>query len=77
MSEHSHKEILTICSIDGKSRKVRIKINANKLVVCPEWKICPDHGKPDCQMLQMHNEIIGKTSFQKRKNRRKRRRSDG
>jgi len=53
MSEHSHQEVLTICSIDGKSRTVRIKIHANKLVVCPEWKTCPNHGKPDCQMLQM------------------------
>ena len=70
MSEYSHKEILVVCRAGQKS--VHIKINANKLVVCPLWKTCPAHGQPGCQEQQMHDEITGKTRKEKYKQRRKR-----
>jgi len=58
MSKHSYQEGVVLCTVEGKRRAVHIKINANNLVVCPEWKKCPNHGKPDCQEKQIHNEII-------------------
>ena len=67
MGEPSHQKVLVICkAADGEQKSVHIKINANNLVVCPEWKTCPSHGSPECQAKQMHEEILKKIRKEKR-----------
>ncbi len=54
----THKNALVVCKAGGEARTVNVKINSNNLVVCDEWKKCPHHGKPLCEMLRMHKEFL-------------------